>query len=119
MSRIRFGLLSVLAVLAVSGVATSSAFAVEKECATKASGESEKGKDVALCIGTKEVTTLVPFSVTKKAATESKLEVTGGPTIVCESAEGKGEFDTTEPETHVSDIYLKFKGKCEVTNNVE
>jgi hypothetical protein len=125
MSRLKLVMLSMFAVLAVSAAASASAFGVEVECTTGAT--AEKGGDVALCIGKKEVGSPsehapVPFTSKKVAATVSELKVEAGPNIVCKKAENTGQFDVGNgnikeglPNPEISDLYIEFT-ECEVTN---
>jgi hypothetical protein len=122
MSRIRFFLLSVVAVLAVGGVASASASA--ETC-----GVGEQGGDIALCIQTEEIGSpsehpAVSFTSKIKPATPANvatLTVTGGPVIICKKADDKGLIDvknggiknSNNPE--VSDLYITFT-ECEVNN---
>jgi hypothetical protein len=131
-TRIRMILLSLLSVFAVSAVASASASAVVFECG-KTEGHVEEGGDVALCKGTPYVEVgspsehaPVPFTSKKTAATTSKLEVTGGPTIVCTAATNTGEFDIsngnikdeTGKSPDASDVYITFT-VCKITNTLE
>jgi hypothetical protein len=135
MTRIRLIMLSLLAVFAVSAVASASASAVVYECGRTSGTEAEieQGGDVALCKGTPYVEVgsptehaPVPFTSTKTVGTSSKLEVEGGPTIVCTAATNTGEFDNSGPfgesenihnsrTPDASDVFITFT-VCQITN---
>jgi len=76
------------------------------------------GGDVALCKGGVEQEGTFPFTSKKKAATASKLEVTGGPTIVCQKAANVGQFNAADSNLTVSKLVIKFT-ECEITNTAE
>jgi hypothetical protein len=114
MCRFRLIMFSLFAVFAFSAVASASASAAE--CP-----DTVKGGDVALCKGGIEVpegSTFVVLSK-KKAGTESKLEVEGGPTIKCEEANNSGLINATDSSLKIEKLVVRFEKKCEVTNNAE
>jgi hypothetical protein len=114
MTRIRLVLLGVLAVVAASALASTSASAAE--CP-----DTVKGADVALCIEGKEAADGVyPFTSVKKPNTVFELNVKNGPRMVCENAKNAGEFEVKDagtPQLEVSDLVIEFSGNCKVTTN--
>jgi hypothetical protein len=125
MSRIRLMMLSLLAVFAMSAVASASASANEKCPPHEGPKPTE---EVELCIKGEEAGSPnehlpVPFVSVKTATTTSKLEVTGGPKLECKKASNKGQFDKengniidNDHSVEVSDLYITFT-ECKVTNN--
>lgn len=130
MSRFRLILLSMLAVFAFSAVASASASAARTESCDEHAGT----KEWTLCIEEKEVgspmtESAVPITIKKTATTTSKLEVTGGPIIVCEEANGTGAIESaTQSEegkeeivdsspVEISGVVVNFEKNCKVTNN--
>jgi hypothetical protein len=111
MSRIRLILLGLFAMFALSGVAAGSAQAVE--CP-----DAVNGGDVALCKGGVEQEGLFPFLSIKTPNTSSKLEVTGGPTVVCQEALDTGTFHASNSNLLIL-LLIKFHGECLVTNTAE
>jgi hypothetical protein len=122
MSRVRLIMLSLFAIFATSAVASASASAARTEPCEKAKGPPQ------LCIEGKEAgspnTEEIPFTSKKKAATKSRLTVTGGPIIECAKAANEGQFEATEtpkaPEVspEISDLIITFS-ECKVVNNAE
>jgi hypothetical protein len=123
-NRLRVLLVSLLAVFAVSAVASASASANDK-CHPH---EGEKGNvDFELCIENEEVASPnehvpIGFTSTKKAATKSKLEVKEGPLLECTAANNEGQFDKKNgnikddnTSVEVSDLIIVFTG-CKVKN---
>jgi hypothetical protein len=127
MTRIRLIMLSLLAVFAISAVASASASAVT-ECET-VGAPVEPGGDIALCIQGKEVGSPtehapVPFISKKTTATTSRLTVAGGgPIIECTAAANKGEWDIrngnikNSENVEASDLVITFTG-CKIVNSV-
>jgi hypothetical protein len=94
----------------LSGAAAASA---QAECP-----DAVNGGDVALCKGGIEQEGLFPFLSVKTPNTSSKLEVHGGPTVVCQEALDKGEFHANNSSLLIL-LLLKFHGGCLVTNTHE
>jgi hypothetical protein len=111
MPRIRLIMLSLFAMFAMSAVASASASAAE--CP-----DTVKGGDVALCKGGVEQEGTFTVTSKKKAGTASKLEVTAGPTIVCEEATNAGKLVAADSSLTFT-FTIKFSKKCEVTNTTE
>jgi hypothetical protein len=120
-SKVKTVLVALLAVFALGAAASASASA-------EVCGVGESGGDVALCIAKEEIASpgkhgKMPFGSKIVAGTVVTLTMTGGPTIVCKTANDEGEFDrgtsgveledSFNPEG--SDVKLIFS-QCEVAN---
>lgn len=110
MSRIRLILVGLFGMFVLSGAAAASA---QAECP-----DAVNGGDVALCKGGIEQEGLFPFLSIKTPNTSSKLEVTGGPNIVCQEALDKGEFHANNSSLLIL-LLIKFHGECLVINTAE
>jgi hypothetical protein len=119
-------MLSMFAVFALSAIGAGSAAANDK-CHPTHEGVKDT-EDINLCINNEEAGSpsehlAVSFTSSKKAATESKLEVTNGPTIKCKTATNTGQFDKENgaltdngKSVEISDLVITFK-ECKVTNS--
>lgn len=109
MTRLKVILLSLFAVFAVSAVASASASA--KTC-----DDATTTEDACLYVETTErISEEFAFTGTKTAATESKLEVAGGPVIKCTVANASGKLTAQGDGVNADDVVIEFK-TCTVTN---
>jgi hypothetical protein len=110
-------MLAALAVFAISAVASASASAARTEVCDHGTNPLEEAQ---LCIEGKEAgspnTETIPFTSVKKAATTSKLKVTGGPNITCGKAKNGGNFVAEDSvNVKVTALTVEFS-ECKVTN---